>query len=107
MAVYGIVTEANKLRDDLNVIVLFHVQVERDEMTGQKFTRILTNGKMLNKIGLEKYFTTVFLCRRDDDGAYVFDTKANGSTVKTPLDCFDTDTVPNDMQAALDALSEY
>lgn len=107
MAVYDIVTKASRLRDDLNIIVLFHVQVEKDEYTGQKFTRILTNGKMLNKVGLEKYFTTVFLSRRDENGNYVFDTKTNNSTVKTPLDCFETDTIPNDMQAALNALSEY
>ena len=107
MAVYDIVTKASRLREDLNIIVLFHIQVEKDEFTGQKFTRILTNGKMLNKVGLEKYFTTVLLTRRDENGNYVFDTKTNNSTVKTPLDSFSTDTIPNDMQAALNALSEY
>lgn len=61
MSVYTITTTASKLRDDLNVIVLFHVQIEKDENTGRQFTRILTNGKMLNKVGLEKYFTTVLL----------------------------------------------
>ncbi len=106
-SVYEITTEASKLREDLNIIVLFHVQIEKDETTGQKFTRILTNGKMLNKIGLEKYFTTVLLARRDESGSYVFDTKSNNSTVKTPLDSFENDTIPNDMQAALEVLKEY
>lgn len=106
-SVYEITTEASKLREDLNIIILFHVQVEKDETTGQKFTRILTNGKMLNKIGLEKYFTTVLLSRRDESGSYIFDTKSNNSTVKTPLDSFESDTIPNDMQAVLDALAEF
>ena len=106
-AVYNIVTEASNLRENLNIIVLFHVQVEKDDTTGEKFTRILTNGKMLNKIGLEKYFTTVLLSRRDDSGNYIFDTKANNSTCKTPLDAFDKDTIPNDMQAVLNALAEF
>jgi ABC-type oligopeptide transport system ATPase subunit len=107
MSVYTITTTASKLRDDLNVIVLFHVQIEKDENTGRQFTRILTNGKMLNKVGLEKYFTTVLLSKRNDSGEYVFETKTNNSTVKTPLDAFDKDQIPNDMQAVLDVLKEY
>ena len=81
MSVYTITTNASKLRDDLNVIVLFHVQIEKDENTGRQFTRILTNGKMLNKVGLEKYFTTVLLSKRNDSGEYVFETKTNNSTM--------------------------
>lgn len=107
MSVYTITTTASKLRDDLNVIVLFHVQIEKDENTGRQFTRILTNGKMLNKVGLEKYFTTVLLSKRNENGEYVFETKTNNSTVKTPLDAFDKDQIPNDMQSVLDVLSEY
>lgn len=107
MSVYTITTTASKLRDDLNVIVLFHVQIEKDENTGRQFTRILTNGKMLNKVGLEKYFTTVLLSKRDENGEYVFETKTNNSTVKTPLDAFEKDQIPNDMQAVLDVLKEY
>lgn len=106
-SVYTITTTASKLRDDLNVIVLFHVQIEKDENTGRQFTRILTNGKMLNKVGLEKYFTTVLLSKRNDSGEYVFETKTNNSTVKTPLDAFEKEQIPNDMQAALDVLKEY
>ena len=107
MAVYQIVTTASRLRDDLNIIVLFHTQTERDENTGKTFTRFLTNGKLMNKVGLEKYFTTVLLTRRNDDGDYVFETKSNNSTVKTPMGAFETDTVPNDMQAVLNVLAEY
>lgn len=107
MSVYKITTTASTLRDNLNVIILFHVQIEKDETTGRQFTRILTNGKMLNKVGLEKYFTTVLLSRRDDNGEYIFETKTNNSTVKTPLDAFEKDQIPNDMQAVLDMLKEY
>ena len=107
MAVYQIVTTASRLRDDLNIIVLFHTQTERDENTGKTFTRFLTNGKLMNKVGLEKYFTTVLLTRRNDDGDYVFETKSNNSTVKTPMGAFEADTVPNDMQAVLNVLAEY
>lgn len=107
MSVFAIATEASKLRDDMNVIVLFHVQVERNEVTGQAFTRILTNGKMLNKVGLEKYFTTVLLSKRNENGEYVFETRANNSTAKTPKDAFDAEEIPNDMGAVLTALEDF
>ena len=105
-AVYDITLLASRLREDLNIIVLAHTQTEVDENTGERFTRILTNGKKLNKIGLEKYFTTVLLCKATDEG-YVFETKARNSTAKTPFGAFDTDTIPNDLQAVLNALSEF
>lgn len=105
-AVYDIVTQASKLREDLTVIVLAHTQTEVDDTTGERFTRILTNGKKLNKIGLEKYFTTVLLTKKTADG-FVFETTANKSTAKTPMGAFDSDEVPNDMQSVLDALAEF
>lgn len=107
MSVYEIVTTASALRDDMNVIILFHVQTDVDEATGQRFTRILTNGKKLNKIGLEKYFTTVLLTKRNDKKEYIFETHANSSTAKTPMDAFSAEEIDNDMQAVLDVLAEY
>lgn len=107
MSVYQIVTTASALRDDMNVIVLFHTQTDVDETTGQRFTRILTNGKKLNKVVLEKYFTTVLLSKRNDEGAYIFETHSNHSTAKTPMDAFADDEIDNDMQAVLDVIAEY
>lgn len=105
-SVYDICIKANQMRDDLNVIVLAHTQTEVDENTGERFTRILTNGKKLNKIGLEKYFTTVLLSKKSGD-KFVFETHANRSTAKTPLGAFEEDEIPNDMQAVLNALKDY
>ena len=105
-AVYDITLAASRLRDDLNIIVLAHTQTEVDDTTGERFTRILTNGKKLNKIGLEKYYTTVLLSKKGADG-FVFETQANKSTAKTPMGAFERDEIPNDMQAVLDALAEF
>ena len=105
-SVYDICVLASQLRDDLNVLVLAHTQTEVDDNTGERFTRILTNGKKLNKIGLEKYFTTVLLTKKGAE-EFVFETQANKSTCKTPLGAFDKLEIPNDMQAVLDALREY
>ena len=105
-SVYDICVMASELRDDLNVIILAHTQTEVDDTTGERFTRILTNGKKLNKIGLEKYFTTVLLAKKSADG-YVMETQANRSTCKTPIGAFEQKEIPNDMQAVLDILKEY
>lgn len=105
-SVYDICLKASQLRDDLNVIILAHTQTEVDDNTGERFTRILTNGKKLNKIGLEKYFTTVLLCKKSGD-RFVFETQANRSTCKTPFGAFSDEEIPNDMQAVLDALKDY
>lgn len=105
-AVYDICVRASSYREDLNIIVLAHVQVDADEVTGEKFVRVLTNGKKLNKIGLEKYFSTV-LYSKVVDGRYVFETRANGSTAKTPFGAFDSDLIDNDMAAVLKALEEF
>ena len=105
-AVYDICVKASSFRDDLNIIVLAHVQVDTDEITGDKFCRVLTNGKKLNKIGLEKYFSTV-LYSKCVDGRYVFETKANNSTAKAPFGAFDSDTVDNDMGMVLKALEDF
>lgn len=105
-SVYDICVMASEMRDDLNIIILAHTQTDIDDTTGERFTRILTNGKKLNKIGLEKYFTTVFLCKKGA-GGYVFETQANRSTAKTPMGAFDSPEIPNDMQAALNVLKEF
>ena len=105
-AVYDITLAASRLRDDLNVIVLAHTQTDVDDTTGERFTRILTNGKKLNKIGLEKYYTTVLLSKKGADG-FVFETQANRSTAKTPFGAFDKAEIPNDMSAVLNALKEF
>lgn len=105
-SVYDICIMASELRDDLNVIILAHTQTDVDDNTGERFTRILTNGKKLNKIGLEKYFTTVLLAKRGSEG-YVFETQTNKNTCKTPMGAFEKSEVPNDMQAVLDVLKDY
>ena len=105
-SVYDIVITASRLRDDLNVILLAHTQTEIDDTTGERFTRILTNGKKLNKIGLEKYLSTVLLSKKVGD-KYVFETTANKSTAKTPMGAFETAEVDNDMQAVINILNEF
>ena len=100
-SVYNIVDYANKMRDDLTVILIGHTQTSDDG-----FTCMLTNGRKLNKICLESKMTTVLLAKAED-GKYVFETRAKNSTAKTPKGAFDTDEIPNDIMLVIDALKDF
>ena len=100
--VYNIVDYSNKMRDNLTVILIGHTQTSEDG-----FTCMLTNGRKLNKICLESKMTTVLLAHVNDNGEYVFDTKAKHSTAKTPRGAFDIDEIPNDITLVIDALKDF
>ena len=101
-SVYGIVDYSNKMREDLTVILVGHTQTSEDG-----FTCMLTNGRKLNKICLESKMTTVLLSRINENGEYVFETRAKNSTAKTPRGAFDVDEIPNDITIVIDALKDF
>ena len=101
-SVYNIVDYSNKMRDDLTVILIGHTQTSDDG-----FTCMLTNGRKLNKICLESKMTTVLLSRINENGEYVFETRAKNSTAKTPRGAFDVDEIPNDITIVIDALKDF
>lgn len=104
-SIYEIISMANTLREDLTIIFVAHSQTERDD-TGFYFTRIKTSGKKLDKIVIESKLTTVILAKCID-GKYIFETRNNNSTVKTPLGAFEEETIENDITKVLEALKEY
>lgn len=101
-SVYSIVDYSNKMRDDLTVILIGHTQTSDDG-----FTCMLTNGRKLNKICLESKMTTVLLSKINDNGEYVFETRAKNSTAKTPRGAFDADEIPNDITLVIEALKDF
>ena len=104
-SVWNIVDSAYNYRDDLTLIFICHTQTERTD-DGFSFTRIKTSGKKLDKISLESKFTTVLISKAVD-GNYIFETKANKSTAKTPKGAFDKEFIPNDITLVIDALKDY
>lgn len=99
--IFDLIDIVPDLRDDLTVIFIGHTQTEDDG-----FTRLLTNGRKLNKIGLEKYFNTVLLSKAKD-GEYIFETRANNSTARTPMGAFDELEIPNDITKVLEVIKDY
>ena len=104
-SIYEIISISNTLRDDLTIIFVMHSQTERED-NGFFFTRAKTSGKKLDKVVVESKFSTVLLAKCVD-GKYIFETKNNNSTVKTPLGAFEMDTIENDIVKVLEALKDY
>ena len=105
VAVYGLIGYANTMRDGLTCIFTGHTQTDRED-SGYMFTHLKTSGKKLDKIVLESKFTTVLLAKANE-GRYVFETRANRSTAKTPFGCFKDAEIDNDMTNVIQALDEY
>ena len=103
--VWEIFEYALTMRDDITVIILAHSITDTDD-NGIVFTHIRTNGRKLEKIVLESKLNTVLLAECKD-GNYIFHTRADRSTVKTPIGAFSQDEIPNDVTAVIKALEEY
>jgi hypothetical protein len=93
------------MRDDVTVIIIAHSITDTDD-NGIVFTHIRTNGRKLEKIVLESKLNVVLLAECKD-GKYIFHTRADRSSVKTPLGAFEEDEIPNDAAAVIKALEEY
>ena len=103
--VWTIFDYALSMKDSVTVIIVCHSITDTDD-NGIVFTHIRTNGRKLEKIVLESKLTTVLLAECKD-GKYVFHTKADRSSVKTPLGAFEQDEIPNDITQVLKVLEDY
>lgn len=103
--VWEIFEYALSMKDDITVIILAHSITDTDD-NGIVFTHIRTNGRKLEKIVLESKLTTVLLAECKD-GQYIFHTKPDRSTIKTPIGAFEQDEIPNDIVEVIKALEEY
>ena len=99
--IFNLVNIVPDLRDDITVIFIGHTQTD-----DEGFTRLLTNGKKLNKIGLEKYFDTVLIAK-NNDGKYVFETTSPNSTARVPMGFDCEQYIENDLYEVIKVLKEY
>lgn len=103
--VWELIDYTYTLRNDLTVIIICHSQTQKED-DGYTFTRIKTSGKKLDKLCVETKLTTVLLAEAKD-GEYIFHTKADKSTCKTPMGAFEQDEIDNDIVEVIKALEEY
>lgn len=102
-AAWDILMAAGKLDDCTRVYILAHTQ--QDEAGHVKAKTI---GKLLDeKITMEGLLTIV-LRTAVINGQYLFSTQNNGmDTVKSPMEMFSTEHIPNDLAAVDQAIREY
>ena len=67
---------------------------------------ILTSG---DDVILKQWDLDTYIQIGDDNKPiYTFQTHSDGTTTaKTPMDCFDEDYIPNDLQYVIDKIKEY
>lgn len=100
------------LREDLIVFFLTHSE-DTVDANGNKSVKAKTVGKMVdNALTLEGLFSIVLYGKikqnEEKEQIYVFETKNNGkNTCKSPMDMFDTDDIPNDLQLVKEAIIKY
>ena len=103
--VWDLVDSPVSLREDLIVILLFHTQTEMTD-DGYMFTRIKTNGRKTEKNNIDSKFNWLLRSVKVD-GKYYFETTANNSTARTPLDAFSEDLIPNDITNIINTMEEF
>ena len=99
--IYEIIDDSCDFRDDLTIIFIGHTQTD-----DEGFTRLLTNGRKLNKIGIEKYFDVVLIAK-NIDSKYVLETSSPKSTARMPMGFECEQYVENDLYEIIKELKEY
>lgn len=104
-SVWDLVDKPGSMRNDLTVILLFHTQTEMTD-SGYEFTRIKTNGRKTEKNNIDSKFNWLLRSVKIDD-KYFFETTANKSTARTPLEAFEENYVPNNIVDVLKVMEEF
>ncbi len=103
--IFETVKHAADFRDDLTVVFIGHVDIERDQNGNEVFSQVRTSGQKLKRIVLESLFTTV-LYAKNDANQFFFETQPVRSTAKSPVDALPP-TMPNDIAQVIKLLQDY
>ena len=99
-----------ELRDDQIAYIFGHTMLE-DMPDGSQKTVFSVIGKKLRKTQPEAFYPIVLMTRVDygdeGDNKYLFQTKANHSSAKTPIGMFDTFEIPNSLKLVDDTIRKY
>lgn len=106
----GLIKIEEKLRDDLNIIVIGHTERSTD-VQGNSIITLQTAGKLLeNSIKIPSYFTYVLhteVTEKNGKMEYSFLTNSDGIRLaKSPEGCLDLHE-PNDFALILDKINKY
>ncbi len=110
---FEMVKAARDMREDLNVVFMFHDELEDIDDLGGKKRIIKTSSKFIKeKLKPEGLFTYVFFTDvfvdEEDKMNYTFLTNDGiKSNSKTPRGCFEEKNIPNDLKYVIEKITEY
>lgn len=108
---YSVLKESMGMRNDLKVCVLAHSENIGDALNPSY--KLKTLGKMIdNMITVEGLFTyvlfTTLINELEGGVSHKFITQSDGTTTaKTPMGCFDSMLIDNDLQYVVEKIDEY
>lgn len=108
---YSVLKEAMNMRSDLKVVIIIHSENTGDALNPNY--KMKTIGRMIdNMITLEGLFTYVLFTEvvKDVEGnvEHKFITQSDGTTTaKTPMGCFDSMYIDNDLNYVIEKIDEY
>jgi len=101
----GILEDIIFLDTDQTFVVMAHIDKD-----SEGYKTFKTTGAFLKDDLLPEGMTNIVMeSKMDDTGEYVFEVKrtSDRSPTKTPMDMFETDSVPNDLKAIIDKINAY
>lgn len=99
---YGLVEAILAKKGEQNIYLFGHI-----EINDKNLIQLKTAGKVIRDKIAPEGLTNIVFESVNDMGEFVFRVKSDGSGVKTPIDMFEDDTVPNDLKVINQAINKY
>lgn len=99
---YKLVEAIITKESDQNIYLFGHI-----ELNDKNLVQLKTAGKTVRDNIVPEGLTNIVFEAVNDLGEFVFRVKSDGSGVKSPLDMFDTETIPNDLKLVNEKINAY
>lgn len=87
---------------DQNIYLFGHI-----ELNDRNLVQLKTAGKTIRDNIAPEGLTNIVLEAVNDLGEFVFKVRSDGSGVKSPIDMFEDNTIPNDLKLVNEAINKY
>ena len=99
---YKLVEAITNKDTDQNIYLFGHI-----ELNDKNLVQLKTAGRTIRDNIAPEGLTNIVFEAVNDLGEFVFRVKSDGSGVKSPMDMFETETIPNDLKIINDKINAY
>jgi hypothetical protein len=99
---YKLVEAITSKDTNQNIYLFGHI-----EINDKNLVQLKTAGKTIRDNIAPEGLTNIVFEAINDLGEFVFKVRSDGSGVKSPMDMFDTETIPNDLKVIDDKINKY